>query len=231
MKRILALLLALMLVLFGITSLAEDDDDFEEIDDDPYGAFDDISGYDETQYRDGDYRYQINDDGETVRTACYEGSDSDVVVPATLGGYPVTVIGEGTFQNAPGVDKITSVTLPEGLLVIGNSAFKMCRSLKKVVIPEGVVKIEYGCFGGCMILQEINFPESLVEIEDFAFAACMKLEEVVFGHNLKKIGSQAFRLCGELKRVVIAPEGVEVSEDAFDECHPDLAFEDLPPAE
>ena len=32
-------------------------------------------------------------------------------------------------------------------------------------------------------------------------------------------------------RSLIAPEGVEVSEDAFDECHPDLAFEDLPPAE
>lgn len=40
----------------------------------------------------GDYTYEITTDGN-VRILAYDGSEADVVVPATLGGRDVTEIG------------------------------------------------------------------------------------------------------------------------------------------
>ena len=97
------------------------------------------------------------------------------------------------------------------------SRSKLESNWKAVVSPGDSVVIP-GDVSWAMKLEET--------VGDFAFAACIKLEEVEFGPNIKSIGMQAFRMCSALKRVVIHREGVEISEDAFDECAEDLAFEE-----
>ena len=222
------MLLALCWPLFGMMALAEDDG-FEEFDDDPFGELDDISGYGVEQHTFGDFRCLLNEETGNIITACYIGNDTEIVVPAEIEGHKVVGIGEGTFQFSANAAAITSIILPEGIEFLGNSAFKLCQSLKEIEIPEGVVRIEYGCFGGCMALEKVVLPESLEEIDDFAFAACMKLQEVEIGPNIQRIGMQAFRLCSGLRRVVLKRDGVDIADDAFDECSEDLVFEE--PAE
>ena len=59
----------------------------------------------------------------------YIGKDTEVVVPDTYLGQPVTVIGEGAFESNT---VITSVTLPNSITTIGKAAFKGCSNLKQM---------------------------------------------------------------------------------------------------
>ncbi len=72
--------------------------------------------------------------------SCY---DKNVIIPKEFNGLPVTVIAENAFlDNA----RITSVTVPEGVKVIGNSAFSVCDALKSVVLPYSLKRIEDNAF-------------------------------------------------------------------------------------
>ena len=59
-----------------------------------------ISGYDDPDLKiDGDYAYYVSDDETYCITSLYRGSSTDIIVPTTLGGYPVKIIGDHTFEN------------------------------------------------------------------------------------------------------------------------------------
>src|SRR5690606_13350435 len=76
---------------------------------------------------------------DSVRIATYKGIYADVVIPGQLGGLPVTEIqnqSPGVFENKG----ITSVTLPDTLKQIGDSAFSN-NELEEVVIPDCVTAI------------------------------------------------------------------------------------------
>ena len=47
----------------------------------------------------GDFSYSIND--ETAEITDYSGSAAELVIPDTLGGYPVTRIGSSAFDGCP----------------------------------------------------------------------------------------------------------------------------------
>jgi len=71
----------------------------------------------------------------------YEGWDTKIVIPAQIGGMPVTGIGDKAFTNMG----ITSVTLPTGIKLIGSEAFAF-NKLTTLTIPAGVEKIGYNAF-------------------------------------------------------------------------------------
>lgn len=93
----------------------------------------------------GGYTYTIAADGSAVITG-YEGTDTVLVLPDTLGGAQVTEIGESAFaQN----QSITSITIPEGIKEIGDFAFNDCSGLKKVSLPDSLVAVGEGAFFSC----------------------------------------------------------------------------------
>ena len=81
--------------------------------------------------------------GEATVTGVDETVTGDVVIPAELGGYPVTAIG--------------------------NEAFEYNYDITSVVIPEGVETIGKYCFCNCDWLEEIRFPSTLKYIGNRAF--------------------------------------------------------------
>jgi hypothetical protein len=76
---------------------------------------------------------------------------------------------DGKLNNYRGKEKI--VVIPEGVTVIGKSAFAFCKTM-----------------GG------VEFPESLTVIEDCAFTCC-RLHEITLPDNLTYIGKEIFRYC------------------------------------
>ena len=68
-----------------------------------------------------------------------------VTIPSTLGGKPVTSIGNSAFENCDG---LTSVKIPDTVTSIGYGAFSCCSGLTSVMIPNSVW-IGYEAFCGC----------------------------------------------------------------------------------
>jgi hypothetical protein len=107
----------------------------------------------------------------------YSGFDTAVVIPATIGGKPVKVIGGKAFQKAelasvtiPDVitiigneafadNKLTSVTIPGSVTAIGDYAFAR-NQLTSVIVPEGVIEIGGGAFENNN-LASISFPSTI----------------------------------------------------------------------
>ena len=82
----------------------------------------------------------------------YKGQDSEIIVPSTIKGKPVTTISDSAFQ---GFTNITSIKLPQGIKKLGKVAFNNCSQLVTVTLPEGITEIGENTFRGCEKLEQI----------------------------------------------------------------------------
>jgi hypothetical protein len=106
-----------------------------------------------------DFETKANDDGSVTITK-YAGWDTEVIIPAKIGGKPVTVIGSEAFKGAD----LTKVTIPAGIISIESSAFAN-NKLTGVVIPEGVMDIEGYAFRGNP-LESVTLPGSITYLSN-----------------------------------------------------------------
>lgn len=93
-------------------------------------------------------------------------TEGSVIIPNHIEGYTVTGISSWAFRNC---QKITSVSIPDGVTYIGASAFRTCYGLEDINIPEGVTRIEDRAFYGIKV-QNITLPSTLQSLgEDAVF--------------------------------------------------------------
>jgi len=113
-------------------------------------------------------------------------NEQNSYVPASL---KTVIIKEQTFNKyiRPnffyGCKNITSVTISEGILGIGGSAFGSCYSLTSVNIPNSVTSIGSSAFDDCTSLTSIIIPDSVTSIGMFAFSGCSSLVSVTLPTN------------------------------------------------
>ncbi|MBR2647137.1 MAG: leucine-rich repeat domain-containing protein [Clostridia bacterium] len=88
----------------------------------------------------------------------YEGADTDIVIPATYNGLPVTSIAASAFENK---GSLTSVTIGDNVTTIGARAFFYCRGLTRVVLGNSVMNIADDAFEACYKLVEVGNKSSL----------------------------------------------------------------------
>ena len=133
-----------------------------------------------------------------------------------LWGEDCDVIGiaDYTFNNCT---NIKSVTLPESILSIGESAFQNS-GLKEIVIPESVKSIGIAAFKECPDLVSVSLPSNLSTIERSLFWNCKSLQEVTLPENLKTIGTSAFGRCVSLKTVDLPATLTKLEYAAFKLC-------------
>ncbi len=130
---------------------------------------------------------------------------SEIEIPATYRGRPVTEVGDfnGRGMDLPN-DILTSVVIPDSVTVIGNGAFLNCTSLLSVTLGEGVEYIAVGAFAGCTSLEKITIPDSVLAIGELAFYECNLLTSVTVGEGLFYIGDGAFFDCYALSTITYA---------------------------
>lgn len=156
----------------------------------------------------GNYEYEVVD-GKATITSYQNSRYEDVVIPAELGGYPVTEIGKQAFKGA----KVRSVTIPDTVTVIGEEAFRQCR-LETLTLPGSLTEIGKRAFLKSN-LQAVSIPEGVERIGEEVFADCDDLTKLTLPGSLRQIGEEAFSGC-RLQAIVI-PEGVtEIGEKAFE---------------
>lgn len=94
------------------------------------------------------------------------------------------------------LDKIEIVELGNGVTDVGDLAFGLCSSLKKVSLPEGLKSIGAFAFGYAdpgprNKLTEITIPSSVTSIGECAFLNAA-LESIVIPNDVETIGDSAF---------------------------------------
>ena len=107
----------------------------------------------------------------------------------SVNGHLLTKDGRTLLRGVNGVNG--RVTIPEGVTVIGDSAFYGCSGLKSVTIPEGVTAIA-GAFYGCSSLTSVTIPASVTEIGDRAFEGCCSLTSVTIPASVTAMANGAF---------------------------------------
>ena len=92
-----------------------------------------------------------------------------------------------------GCKNLRSVTFPESLLVVGESAFRYCSSLTSITIPNSVIRIGDYAFSDCSGLKSVTIGSSVTSISSSAFYGCSGLTAVkVESESPLSIGSYTF---------------------------------------
>lgn len=142
-------------------------------------------------------------DGSDSAAVIFGGTTGKLTWTLTEDGV-LTITGEGPMPDYrdggtsetppwyPHVNRISSLTIGEGVTRIGDYAFMLCSFVTKVVIPESVTSMGDWAFWHCTGLQEAYIGDGVTEIVAKAFAECTALKTVVIGKSIQRIGDQAF---------------------------------------
>lgn len=146
----------------------------------------------------------------------YSGSSSDVVIPDGIEELNENCFGRTIRMGTEA--KISSVSLPSSLKIIGDCAFLCCSNLLSVSI-RGESHLEHigaDAFAGCESLKEFELPSSIKTVGDEAFGTN-------FDNDRPKIaridGSYCFvgsvmTECFDAQSVVNIPEGTTIIADS-----------------
>lgn len=115
-------------------------------------------------------------------------------VLATLDGVLFEKV-EKRLVSYPCAFTETSYAIPQGIQVIGGSAFNGCDSLTEVTIPESVTSIGRWAFLECTSLTGITIPEGVTSIGDRVFTGCTALTSVTLPASVTSIGAKVFSNC------------------------------------
>lgn len=143
---------------------------------------------------------------------CYNSFDKEVIVPNN-----VTVIGERAFvKNC--VYCTESVTLPNSIIRIEDSAFDQHPTLKYINFPDGLKYIGRYAFYGCGNITEFKLPDSIEEIMDSAFGSCDSITYFKVPENVIRISPLMFTGCDLLKEVILSDATLSIGRYAFQMC-------------
>ncbi len=96
-----------------------------------------------------------------------------------------------------------SFTIPEGVEIIGEMAFRGKKSLKNIIIANSVKEIEHDAFYDCDELDNIYVPAGVKTIKGYAFAECDKLKKITFAGVPKQLSRHTFDDCDQLHDIIV----------------------------
>ena len=127
----------------------------------------------------------------------------------------VTYVGAYAFDHCK---KLTQITIHAQLNSIGKGAFCDCEGLTSIEIPKTVTSIGVRAFSGCKGLSNIEIPETVVSIGGAAFDGCTGLTSIKIPATVTSIKEYTFNECSNLKNVEIPQDVVSIGECAFSGC-------------
>ncbi len=160
------------------------------------------------------------------------------------------------------IDKsVSSFEINSNTKFISYASFYKCSSLESITIPNGVISIGEGAFCDCLLLERIRIPSSVTSIGDLAFNNCNNLANITVDSSnsvyhsennciietesktlitgcknsvipidgsVTIIGDYAFNFCSNLESVIIPNSVTRLGVQAFSNCTSlkELTFEE-----
>ena len=158
------------------------------------------------------YIYALNDGGTSYSIIGYEGSETELVLPAEYKEKPVTKVGDRAFKGSA----ITYMTIPDCYTSIGTEAFANCSSLVYLNMGKGVTSSYTDWLKGCSKLASL-----IVDNDNTAY--CAPSEKVLYDYAKTRLIRCATMTSG----TITVPSSVaKIEAGAFMGCD-DLTVVDL----
>ena len=156
------------------------------------------------------WTYQVSNGEAQIfndwNTAIPTSTSGAITIPSTLGGYPVTSIGDSAFSGCEG---LTSVAIPEGVTSIGSFAFVNCSSLTSVMLPSSLTYIVDYAFANCERLTLVTIPKGVTSIGRGAFVSCNGMTSFIVDSNNQKFSSKdGLLLSKDGTQLISCPRGL-----------------------
>lgn len=146
----------------------------------------------------------------------FQGAQFDYSLTSITIPNSVTEIGESAFQNC---ESLKSITIPNSVTELKNTTFNLCAALASISLPKTLtLNTNTNCFNRCYSLQHIALPESVVTIGEYTFYECWALSSVVIPDSTTKIGEAAFYNCYSLTSITIPNSVTEIASSGFSSC-------------
>ena len=115
--------------------------------------------------------------------------------------------------------RLSSLDIPESVIIIGKEAFEFCTEIKKLVFPEGLEYLGPGCCYSCSSLESVSLPSTIDMIPNKAFNLCKKLTDVKISEGPRSIGYSAFEECVLLEHISLPSSITRIEQGAFAYCY------------
>lgn len=202
-KRIIAALAVVMLLLSGVVACAGNSETEKE-------------GGTNTKEAAGSQTEQQTEPEEPDHVE-FEVSDDHKVLRVT-GKGPCKVPDQIRDDNK---DIVEELIIEEGITSIELASFYLFSALQKITFPDTLSQIKAGSFTRCNKLAEITLPKGVKIIGSEAFFECENLEVVNLNEGLETIGKCVFYGCPKLTEIVL-PESIKsVGDQWVDGGHAD----------
>ncbi len=188
------------------------------------------------------YTVLTEDTENTTGTVSVKGAEKlegDIVIPALIENsginYQITAIEKEGFA---GMNGITSISLPEGLLTLNDYSFSALPLISEIKIPSSVTNIGTAAFLNCSSLASVTIPENVIQTGGGVFHGCTSLEtvtikcntinnmftgnnyikKVILDENVQNIGSGAFSNCTNLTEINLPSTISVINSGTFNGC-------------
>ena len=140
-----------------------------------------------------DFECVDHGDGD-VELLRYVGSSEIVVIPETWNGKKITTIGSYVFGNH---STVKAIRISDSVTNIMEFAFGANTNLEIAVCGSGVVELGNSAFQGCTNLRELVLNEGLVKLGHISIGGCTNLKYVSIPETVNDISHMAFYGCPE----------------------------------
>lgn len=133
--------------------------------------------------------------------------------------YPIIGIGQNAFADKKLTGQLNN--LPCNLKYIKAGAFKSCTSLNgTLTFPESIIEIGDSAFYKCWFSTELVLPSKITTIGNFSFYDVPFKGGLKIPEGVQSIGNYAFFSCGNFTDRLFIPNSVEyIGDYAFAECN------------
>ena len=166
----------------------------------------------------GNILYTVDEDNLTAEVADQASINptGELIIPSSFTWktttYTVTSIAGGAYWYGGG---ITSVSLPNTLLHIGDAAF-IGTGLTSVTIPSSVTSIEDGAFALCGNLSSVTLEEGLTALGTQMFQGASSLTQITFPNSITDLPAGVLSNCEGLVSVTLGTGVDTIGDNAFD---------------